>query len=346
MKHIILLVSLAFSLNAFAQIPTDSLKAYYPFNGNAIDMSGNGNNGTINGATLTNDRFGNINSAFNFDGIDDFIQINTVNNSLFENDFSVSLWCSVDSFINNYLHLICGENNFITLNGNGPSYLSEFSKVSAYQGPILPLNSRRIQYFSTNTQLMEDNYYHIVFLKLDTTAFLYLNGKLESSIYVDNSIPIPIGSYLQIGSGYNNSTDYCFDGKIDDIRIYNRGLDSIEIAALYIEGLCYQTITVTDTLIINATLTGFNPVTYQNSIKIYPNPTNDHITIDFGGNYSTMNGYSLNITNSLSQIVYTTSINTQTTTVDLSTWTGNGIYFVHLIDASNNTIDIRKIVLQ
>ena len=105
-------------------------------------------------------------------------------------------------------------------------------------------------------------------------------------------------------------------------------------------------ITVTDTLIINANLVSISPLIYQNTIKVYPNPTSDHITIDFGSNYSTMNGYTLKITNSLSQIVYTTSINTQSTTVDLSTWTGNGIYFVHLIDASSNTIDIRKIVLQ
>jgi len=105
-------------------------------------------------------------------------------------------------------------------------------------------------------------------------------------------------------------------------------------------------ITVTDTLIINANLTSYNPVTFANTIKVFPNPTNDHITIDFGSNYSTMTGYTLKITNSLSQTVYTTSINTQQTNVDLSTWTGNGIYFVHLIDAQSNTIDIKKIVIQ
>jgi len=47
----------------------DGLVAYYPFNGNANDESGNGNNGTVNGATLTSDRFGNANSAYSFDGV-------------------------------------------------------------------------------------------------------------------------------------------------------------------------------------------------------------------------------------------------------------------------------------
>ena len=44
------------------------LLAYYPFNGNANDESGNGNNGIVNGATLTTDMHGNANSAYNFDG--------------------------------------------------------------------------------------------------------------------------------------------------------------------------------------------------------------------------------------------------------------------------------------
>ncbi|MBI4945271.1 MAG: T9SS type A sorting domain-containing protein [Bacteroidetes bacterium] len=113
----------------------------------------------------------------------------------------------------------------------------------------------------------------------------------------------------------------------------------------YNPGICYVYITVTDTLIINANLTGYNPVTYANTIKIYPNPTNDHITIDYG-NYTSLAGYTLKIMNTLSQTVFTTAISASTSYVDLSTWSGNGVYFVHLIDPQSNTVDIRKIVLQ
>ena len=59
----------------FAQIPSDRLVGYWPFNGNANDESGNCNNGAVNGATLTIDRFGNSNSAYAFDGINDYIGI-------------------------------------------------------------------------------------------------------------------------------------------------------------------------------------------------------------------------------------------------------------------------------
>jgi len=59
------------------------LVGWWPFNGNANDVSGNGNNGTVNGATLTTDRFGTANKANSFDGIIDYIQtdIKALNNS-------------------------------------------------------------------------------------------------------------------------------------------------------------------------------------------------------------------------------------------------------------------------
>ncbi len=55
---------------------SDGLVAYYPFNGNANDESGNGNNGIVHGATLTADRSGNANSAYSFNGIDNYIDTN------------------------------------------------------------------------------------------------------------------------------------------------------------------------------------------------------------------------------------------------------------------------------
>jgi hypothetical protein len=74
-----------------AQIPTDGLVAWYPFNGNANDESGNGNHGTVNGATLTTDRFGNANSAYSFDGVNDFIDAGIFYNFGTAN-FTVSCW--------------------------------------------------------------------------------------------------------------------------------------------------------------------------------------------------------------------------------------------------------------
>ena len=84
-----------------AQIPTTGLVGYWPFNGNANDESGTGNNGTVNGATLTTDRFGNANSAYNFNGSSEFIEV-THNSSLtFTTGVSFSFWLNIpDSSLN------------------------------------------------------------------------------------------------------------------------------------------------------------------------------------------------------------------------------------------------------
>jgi hypothetical protein len=128
-------------------------------------------------------------------------------------------------------------------------------------------------------------------------------------------------------------------------------IDTSNVAVINILDTCMVTVydtlstTVTDTLIINATITGINPPNNLNTVKVFPNPANTHITIDYG-NFSAMNGYTLKIVNSVGQAVYTTPINQQTSYIDLSTWTGNGVYFVQITDLVNNIIENRKIVIQ
>ena len=56
-------------------IPVDSLKGWYPFSGNANDISGLNQPGVINGATLESDRFSASNSSYSFDGVNDFISL-------------------------------------------------------------------------------------------------------------------------------------------------------------------------------------------------------------------------------------------------------------------------------
>lgn len=133
-------------------------------------------------------------------------------------------------------------------------------------------------------------------------------------------------------------------GGIDSVSTCSNGCP-INWNEEYSPGECFTYITVTDTLIINTNITGYNPLTYQNTIKIYPNPTNDHITIDYG-NYSTLNGYQLKIINSQGQQIFQTNITQQSSYINLGSWTGNGLYFVHIIDGQGNTTDIRKIILQ
>jgi hypothetical protein len=165
-----------------------------------------------------------------------------------------------------------------------------------------------------------------------------------------------IGNY----SGTNTSTlsiaNVQLPNHTQPIRVITTSgncIDTSNVAVINILDTCitnvtvYDTLltTVTDTLVINATITGINPPNNLNTLKVFPNPASTHITIDYG-NFNAMSGYTLKIINSVGQTVFSTPINQQTSYIDLSTWTGNGIYFVQLIDTQNNTIENRKIVIQ
>jgi len=118
--------------------------------------------------------------------------------------------------------------------------------------------------------------------------------------------------------------------------------DTSKIAYLKVADTCLTT--VTDTLIIQITV-GLPTPNIANTLLIYPNPAKDRITID-NGNYTAMSGYSIKIQNSLGQQVFNSAINQAQFNIDLSTWTGKGIYYVRLLDASGNVVTTRKILLQ
>lgn len=107
----------------------------------------------------------------------------------------------------------------------------------------------------------------------------------------------------------------------------------------------YDIIAVTDTLIIDAVLTGIDPPDNINTIKIYPNPAKDHLFINTG-DYSRMTDYQLKIVNQLGTVVFETYIEEPLYKVNLSSWSGMGLYFVNIIDSEGIVIDIRKIILK
>ncbi len=104
-------------------------------------------------------------------------------------------------------------------------------------------------------------------------------------------------------------------------------------------------ITVTDTLIINLNPTGFNPVTYENTILMFPNPTSEQLTIDYG-DFASLAGYTLKIFNSIGQEIHSANISQQQEVLQLGTWGGAGTYQVVIYNAQGVPVDTRAIVLQ
>ncbi len=317
--------------NVPSYVPTNGLVGWWPFNGNANDESGNGNNGIVNGASLTQDRFGNANKSYSFDGSSTYILVPSQNYSSF-NSLTVSCWVKFNTLLygprlvagDNIGDLSCDfqpNNNFVIYHGR--------LNIVLYSQPILS----------------SYNWYNVVYTidSINNISKIYCNGQLVSTV---NSFHPFSSSDITFGKHpYFPNPETFLNGKLDDIGIWNRALTQQEITDLYNGNICYETITVTDTLIINMGITGFNPVTFNNSIKIFPNPTNDHITIDYG-NFASLSGYQLKIINSLSQNVFQTNITQQSDYLNLTAWGGNGLYFVQIIDTQGNIIDIRKIVIQ
>lgn len=88
-------------LDTLTSIPTNGLIAEYLFNGNANDTSGQGNDGIVNGSTLTTDRNGNANSAYIFDGVDDYIEIADHSSLDGMDGLTISVWVNVVHVIKN-----------------------------------------------------------------------------------------------------------------------------------------------------------------------------------------------------------------------------------------------------
>lgn len=104
-------------------------------------------------------------------------------------------------------------------------------------------------------------------------------------------------------------------------------------------------LSVNDTLKINVNLTGVTQLNNTNLLTVYPNPAKDHLLVNHG-NYTSMNGYTVKITNTLGQIVFNQPVNQQQFYIDLSTWGGAGTYILYITDQNQTVKTQKQIVLQ
>ena len=350
MKKTILFLVMAVALTTqtlFAQVPsyvpTNGLVGYWPFSGNANDVSGNGNNGTVNGAVLTTDRFGVVDKSYSFSNDD--ITVN-MQNSFFSNDFSISTWVLLDNFNNTYPTFVTQQNSYLTLqfeNIRNPPVVN-FYFLNNYQIPGQQVEDGEVK----GGAIALNNWINVVIVNNNKINKLYINGVLVSSSTSQSVLQgVGLGNFLKFGNGDDLPIEE-FNGKLDDIGIWNRALTQEEITNLFNANQCITNITVTDTLIINVGQLSFNdPVTWANNITIAPNPASSQININFN-NITNLNGGTLKVINSLGQEVATTPITTSGTnsTMQLATWGGTGMYFVQIINPQGQIVDIKKIILQ
>ena len=213
------------------------LVAYYPFNGNANDESVYENHGIVNGATLTIDRFGNENSAYEFDGIDDYIDIPY---SEYQQPPTISISCWVKKE-----NIPDGFESILAANGGGDPSVDDPYVLGVTDSGYVSIGFEGLPQqimLSSENPLSLNQWHHIVTLFDDEedSARLYIDGILNDAGYEPmmtldtNTLGLKVGTY-QLGSGAP-LLEYCFHGEIDDIMIFNRALTETEIDSLYHEG--------------------------------------------------------------------------------------------------------------
>lgn len=217
-RFVLFIIILFFSFgNSFADV-SSGLVAYYPFDGNANDASGNGNHGTVYGATPSEDRNGNINRAYSFDGIDDYIDID--NTAAFDNmqSFTLTGWFYLKSY-GGYSRVILSK---VTPNRDFVVEIWPNGKLNAH------FASSRYYHCASHDPMPLNQWLHFGAVWNGNEWTLYLNGSIIDFRNYSGSKPPWTGNYMSIGSLISGSTEF-FHGNIDEIRIYNRALSTTEI---------------------------------------------------------------------------------------------------------------------
>ena len=273
MNKVIIQLSLVFALSStilFGQV-TNGLQGYWPFDGNANDISGNNNNGTVNGAALAADRFGQQGMAYCFDGVDDYI-VTAFAGVGGTTSRSISFWAKISSTgngVNSGGHEIISYGD-TPATGDGKSFRVTLNRNCTGMGVGIGNATHTID----NTISVYDEWHHyIVVYDLGISGQLsdismYIDGILvpdnfcdtyNKSVVVNTETTIPI----HFGRLYIAAQPRYFSGCLDEVRMYNKPLSLQEI----------------DTLFNNANVSVENESSDKINVSVYPNPASSILNI-------------------------------------------------------------------
>ena len=287
MKQFVLYFSIIFSFGLVAQVPSYvpqyGLLGYYPFNGNPNDVSANAANLTNNNAVLTADRFGTANSAYSFNGINQNL-INSTPNFTFNpaSSFTVSFWYNRNSTSVNGVLIMNATNaagNFIWIFQAGPTN-SQYGT-----------NKQQFAWIWAPTTSTTSVWTHIVCVYNAGAMTLYKNNvQVATATYTHTNVTSAVMP-LYVGRGVGG--DY-YNGKMDDIGIWNRALTTCEINDLYNSSNSLTSVTAgPDVVSCNnqaITLNGSGAVNYfwnqnvSNGVPFTPTTNGTYLVTGFNAN--------------------------------------------------------------
>lgn len=201
-------------------IPKEGLMAYFPFDGDAKDKSGKNVATLVSGATLTTDRNGKANAAYNFNGSS---YISILNPAQFNNmtQFTIAAWvCPSALGVKQYILSKADPGRDFALR------LTDQDKVNWHFQPLgMPMQ----QVSSEGGLVMSGQWVHCMAMWTGTSMRIYVDGFLEDEVMVSGASIPWTGDEMQIGAIAGGEK---FNGKIDEVLIYNRLLSDLEIAML------------------------------------------------------------------------------------------------------------------
>ena len=228
----------SFSLSGIVAVKSKlyvGLLAYYPFNNNTADYSGNNNNGAAYNLTSSPDRFGKPNSAYSFNGFNSYVKVND-NTALRLNntDFTLSAWVKLGDYNSSYGSAVLLKR--LTDADNGWNF--SISGYAAYTKGLVtfgPGGGSNNAFGTTAVGIGTWNMITCVYNLQNRQVSIYVNGVLDQIV---NGILSPnpnISSPMYFGKDDPSvpANGYFFQGSMDDIRIYNRGLSAAEVKKLY-----------------------------------------------------------------------------------------------------------------
>lgn len=214
--------STAQSSSSVAITPSNGLVAHYEFEGNAVDSSGNGNNGTeYGGVSYTS---GVIGQAASFDGVNDYMQMSK--NYPFYDEFTISGWFKFSD------QTRLGSEVWDSLFAFGDSYCDTLQFMYHHTNKYFTLynDGGCSGIKTTDYSITYNKFLHIV-LTYDGATFRILVNNIEIESFAYNSLILDASKLIL--SLNNRSSTYHFGGAMDDLRIYNRALSESEIQDLY-----------------------------------------------------------------------------------------------------------------
>ena len=219
-----------FQISVQESLGYEGLLANYDFNNNAKDKSGNGNNAEVYGATLTKDRKGNDNSAYRFDGVDDYIIITKEFFNIGSENYTISGWFYIEEIKKqnqNIFNIVPSYGLSLDWNKTDNPFVVSFSLNNNPEIKSWNIASS----IGVLGSVGEKKWHHFLLLKNKNTWSLYVDG-VGNSFYFNSN---PIDKYFGIIIGKDLSSELnanYFKGKLDDLYFFDRLLNQKEIKYL------------------------------------------------------------------------------------------------------------------